>query len=165
MGCIDRIDHSEHLVMLAFHYADEIKGFSKLQKIIYLLQKESMLFNEYIDRRMFKFSNSRVGPICVDLYFDVEFHINMDRVETVDIEKDPLDHRELMYFYKYTILFDIIDKYDNKSLKTNGDGKKLGKELEQLVDDKYLIDFKRLVQEYNSMSLREILNYIGSRYL
>lgn len=150
MPPIDEIDRRTDVVFLLFHYAEEIQGVTKLQKLLFLIEEETKFFEEYEDDIAFNFAPYKMGPFSEHVYEEVEFLRQMKAIESKPLatESPSIDDVELQ----------------EKRFIITAKGKKIAKQLAGQLEPEYRTELSDLVEEYNSMTLRNLLEYVYTEY-
>ena len=150
MPKIDQIDRRTDVVFLLFRYAETIGGVTKLQKLLFLVEKETEFFNTYEDVVSFNFAPYKMGPFSENVYTEVQFLREMKAIETEPMKS------------KFGTEYD--DSLSNKRFTITEKGMKIATELETILEPKYRYELSELIEEYNSMDLRELLEYVYKEY-
>ncbi len=150
MPPIDEIDRRTDVVFLLFHFADEIRGVTKLQKLLFLVEQETEFFEEYEEDIAFNFAPYKMGPFSEHVYEELEFLLAMNA-----IEGRPLgDQNET----------EILGGLQEKRFVITDKGSKIAKGLADQLEAEYQSELVDLVEEYNRLSLKELLRYVYTEY-
>ena len=151
MARIDEIDRRTDVVFILFYYAENIRGVTKLQKLLFLIEQETEFFEEFKEDVAFNFAPYKMGPFSENVYTELEFLLQIDAIKTEPME------------------FAVEDKISestlgNKEFTVTPKGAKIAAELVEILDLTHAEELEELVEEYNSMSLTELLRYVYSTY-
>lgn len=162
MPLIDKIDRTTDVVILAFYYAQEIEGVTKVQKILYLIEKETDFWEKYKDKisEDLDFKAYDMGPFSEDVYDELELLLNIDVIEKEDMNIGASD----MYERKQYVPEEGSKGLSNKVFKLTAKGEKIGQALEELLDEKHAEELESKIREYNRMSLNTLLEYVYTNY-
>ncbi len=147
MPRIDQIDRRTDVVFILFHHARSIHGITKLQKLLFLVEEETEFFKEYGDELAFEFTAHKMGPFSQHVYEEIRFLQQLKAIETEPMPGEPDD-----------------EALTNKVFHISPKGEKIAVELSNRLEDKYDDELRKLVEEYNSMELRELLRYVYKEY-
>lgn len=147
MPRIDQIDRRTDVVFILFHHAGSIRGITKLQKLLFLVEEETEFFEEYGEELEFEFYAHKMGPFSEHVYEEIRFlqqlkAIEMEPMET-GTEEDDLTNQ----------VFHITKK-----------GEKIAAELVNQLEPEYNEELATLVGEYNELELRKLLRYVYAEY-
>lgn len=154
MPKIDEINNEKDLAFLLFHYTDEVKGKTELQKLIFLLQEETE-FGEQYENITFEFEPYKYGPFSQGVFDAMELLLSMGAIKAVD----PDDHSEIIRNDT-----DPADPYAGKKFVLTERGEKMTNELNAALDDHLQVEFEDLVAEFTNMPNRELLEYVYKQY-
>lgn len=151
MPRIDEIDRRTDVVFLLFYFAEQIRGVTKVQKLLFLVEQETEFFAEYRDDIAFNFAPYKMGPFSENVYEELQFLLQLDALEaealpeakTLQTPDSDLSHK----------CFEITPK-----------GEKIATELVEILESEYRSELEALVTEYNEMSLRKLLRYVYTEY-
>ena len=161
------------LCMIAIQGDDitgEIGGITRLQKLIFLLEKEYGIQSK--DDR-FEFTAYKAGPYSSNLYDDLEFLENIGHLKSEIVgeavqeevtEIDALNFEDLISA-ESDLGVGFADNYLERSFKLTDQGREKVKELMQ--DQTYGTIFegiRRIKSKYGNYSLQDILYYVYSKY-
>lgn len=149
MARIDEIDRRTDVVFILFYFAEQIRGVTKLQKLLFLVEQETEFFQEYEDDVAFNFAPYKMGPFSEAVYSELELLIQLSAIEC-----EPLESSD----------FESESELGNKEFQITAKGKKIARGLVAQLESEYQKELKSLVEEYNSMSLTELLQYVYSTY-
>ena len=147
MPRIDQIDRRTDVVFILFHHAGSIRGITKLQKLLFLVEEETKFFEEHGDELAFEFTAHKMGPFSKHVYEEVRFLQQLKAIETEPMEGESDD-----------------EELTNKVFHITPKGEKIASELSDRLDDQYDDELRELVTKYNSMELRELLRYVYRAY-
>lgn len=150
MPPIDEIDRRTDVVFLLFHYADEIRGVTKLQKLLFLVEQETEFFEDYEDDIAFNFAPYKMGPFSEHVYEELEFLLAMDAIES-----QPLAEQNAIK---------VLGDLQEKRFVITGKGSKIAQGLADQLESEYQSELADLVEEYNGRSLKELLRYVYTEY-
>ena len=151
MARIDEIDRRTDVVFILFYFAERVRGVTKLQKLLFLIEQETEFFEEYSDDVAFNFAPYKMGPFSDEVYSELEFLLQLSAIESEPLEKssDPNQSDRGLGNSKFYI---------------TSKGRKIAAQLVKLLEPEYEDELKELVMEYNSMQLKELLRYVYSEY-
>src|SRR6056297_1705007 len=87
MARIDEIDRRTDVVFILFYFADRIRGETKLQKLLFLIEQETEFFKQYEDDVAFNFAPYKMGPFSDEVYSEIEFLLQLSAIESEPMEK------------------------------------------------------------------------------
>lgn len=148
MPRIDQIDRRTDVVFILFHHAESIHGVTKLQKLLFLIEEETEFFEEYEDDLEFEFKAHKMGPFSKHVYEEIRFLQQLNAIRT-----EPMENGN-----------EGKDDLTNKVFHITPKGKKIASELANQLEAHYNEELAELVEKYNDMKLRELLNYVYSEY-
>lgn len=148
----DEITQQEDLAFLLFHYADEVGGITKLQKLLFLLQEETSFMGRY-EEVSFDFKPYHYGPFSDEVYDAVEFLRYMGAIEL--LEEEDLD--------------DLRDEEDwgelsGKRFVRTEKGEKMSDGVSDALDEDLDTEFGDVIDEYADMPLEDLLEYVYKQY-
>lgn len=147
MPRIDRIDRRTDVVFILFRHAGSIRGITKLQKLLFLVEKETDFFEKYGDEFAFEFNAHKMGPFSKHVYEEIRFLQQLKAIETEPMEDVGDD-----------------DTLTNNVFHINPKGEKIARELSNQLESKYDDELRALVEKYNPMELRDLLRYVYEKY-
>jgi len=147
MPRIDQIDRRTDVVFILFHHAGSIRGITKLQKLLFLVEEETEFFEEYGDKLAFEFSAHKMGPFSKHVYEEIRFLQQLKAIETKPMEGKP-----------------DVEGLTNKVFHITPKGEKIASELSNQLESKYDEELRALVEKYNPMELRDLLRYVYEEY-
>ncbi|GAB3676784.1 type II toxin-antitoxin system antitoxin SocA domain-containing protein [Halopiger thermotolerans] len=153
MTKIDTIDRETDLVFLSFYEAGDVDGLTKIQKLLFLLEQESELAEEYPDLS-FDFEAYDYGPFSEQVYDEIELLVNMGALEPVSPDYDISDYVDS----------DNSNEFAGKRFRLTEKGQKISRELSEIVDEETSQDLSDMMEHYNEMSTDEILEYVYEQY-
>jgi uncharacterized protein YwgA len=153
MPKIDEINEDTDLAFLLFHYAEEVEGITKLQKLIFLLEEETE-FNYFHEKVNIEFEPYKYGPFSEQVYDELELLLSMGVVEEVETEYE---------------LDDIRNKEDSsshasKKFVLTERGQKAATEVNRALEDEVQTQFEEVIEEYTEMDLETLLEYVYRQY-
>jgi len=148
MPRIDQIDRRTDVVFILFHYAGTIRGITKLQKLLFLIEKETEFFEECGDDLAFEFYEHKMGPFSEHVYEELRFLQQLNAIETEPMEGEEGDP----------------DALTNKVFTITPKGEKIAAELAGHLEDEYNEELAELVAKYNPMELRKLLHHVYTEY-
>jgi DNA-binding PadR family transcriptional regulator len=148
MPRIDQIDRRTDVVFILFHHAESIRGITKLQKLLFLIEEETEFFEEYGDEIAFEFGAHKMGPFSEHVYEELRFLQQLNAIET-----EPMEGED-----------DDPDALTNKVFTITPKGEKIAAELASQLDEEYNEELAELVAEYNPMELTELLRRVYNEY-
>lgn len=147
MPRIDRIDRRTDVVFILFHHAGSIRGITKLQKLLFLVEKETEFFEKYGEEIRFEFTAHRMGPFSKHVYEEIRFLQQLKAIESEPMEAKP-----------------NLEGLTNKVFHITPKGEKIAAELSNQLESKYNDELRVLVEKYNPMDLRDLLQYVYEEY-
>lgn len=147
MPRIDQIDRRTDVVFILFYHAGSIRGITKLQKLLFLVEEETEFFEQYGDKLAFEFAAHKMGPFSEHVYEEIRFLQQLQAIETEPMEGGPHD-----------------EGLTNKVFHITQKGEKIASELSNQLETKYDEELKSLVERYNPMELRDLLRYVYKEY-
>ncbi len=150
MPKIDEIDRRTDVVFIVFHFAEEISGVTKVQKLLFLIEQETEFFQEYEEKVAFNFAPYKMGPFSENVYQELQFLLELDAIEAERWDDGT----------------DIASTADlgNKRFTITPKGQKIAAQLVEVLEPEHEEELRTLVEQYNSMSLDELLKYVYSEY-
>lgn len=166
MAKIDNIDRPTDSMFLLFHYADEVVGITKVQKLMFLIENETEFGNKYSDRISYHFEAYKMGPFSPEVYTQIELLLSMKAIETEDMRKTASEGREMKEWYKSNEWIEEpgSEGLSYKVFRTTEKGHKIGEALARVIDEQMRSELKEVIQQYNSMPLRQLLQYVYTEY-
>lgn len=147
MPRIDQIDRRTDVVFILFHHARSIRGVTKLQKLLFLVEEETEFFAEYGDKLAFEFSAHKMGPFSQHVYEEIRF---LDQLKAIEVEPMEGESDE--------------SGLTNKVFHITPKGEKIASGLSAQLEAEYEEELKALVEKYNPMELRDLLRYVYEEY-
>jgi hypothetical protein len=151
MARIDEIDRRTDVVFILFYFAKRVRGVTKLQKLLFLVEQETEFFEEYEDDVAFNFAPYKMGPFSDEVYSELEFLLQLSAIES-----EPMD--------KPAGVGQADSALGNKEFQITSKGEKIAAQLVEVLEPEYAEELEELVAEYNSMELKELLRYVYSEY-
>lgn len=150
MGRINTIDRRADVVFLLLHYTEGIRGITKLQKLLFLIEQETEFFKAYGDVVAFEFAPYKMGPFSEHVYEEVEFLIALNALTTKPLETTPICSTE--------------SELTGKAFSLTPKGQKIAAELATQLEPRYQTELEEFASEYNERSLRDLLQYVYATY-
>lgn len=150
MPRIDEIDRRTDAVFILFHYAGSVRGVTRVQKLLFLVEQETEFFQEYESEIAFNFAPYKMGPFSQGVYKELQFMLHMDALETVEMEDAPGPT--------------LSGELSNKEFRITSKGRKIASQLAELLEPKYQQEVQTIVEEHNNQPLRELLRYVHTEY-
>lgn len=147
MPRIDQIDRRTDVVFILFYYAGSIHGVTKLQKLLFLVEKETQFFEEHGNKLDFEFTAHKMGPFSKHVYEEIRFLEQLRAIETESMEEESGD-----------------EDLTNEIFHITPKGEKIASELCNQLDPEHDEELEALVKKYNRMELRELLRYVYTEY-
>lgn len=147
MPRIDKIDRRTDVVFILFHYAESIRGVTRLQKLLFLVEKETSFFGEYGEDLQFGFYAHKMGPFSENVYEELRFLKQLQAIET-----EPLSGKN------------SETEFTDKKLFLTPKGEKIAIELARLLESSYNEELESIVERYNQMTLQDLLRYVYTEY-
>lgn len=160
MSKIDTIDRSTDALLLLFHNAGEIEGVTKIQKLLFLIENETEFGEQYADEISFDFEAYKMGPFSPLVYNEIELLLNMRAIEKDSRKIGPSDNWEIRNYMPDS----GSEGLSNQLYKTTSKGHTIGRELEKIIDEDMANELEEIIQKYNSMPLRQLLEYVYTNY-
>lgn len=154
-----KVDKKTDVVLLMLEAVDEIETVIKFQKILFLMHKDTTLFEtrELCDLK-FEFNTMKTGPVSMDLYDELMMLENIGLIELREIQHDATDEYERVR----TVKGDDPGHLVSKSFSLTDNGKKKTEELE--VSSNVKNELQEFVQDKNRLSVRMILEDVYERF-
>lgn len=150
MPPIDRIDRRTDVVLILFRLAKEVKGVTKLQKLLFLIEQETEFFEEYESEVAFKFAPYRMGPFSKEVYSEIRFLLELGAITQEPWTGAPA-------------AMESVD-LGHKRFVVTSKGEKIGHQLYEILEADYQTELEEIVEEYNDLPLRELLRYVYTEY-
>lgn len=151
MARIDEIDRRTDVVFILFYFAEQIRGVTKLQKLLFLVEQETDFFQEYEDDVAFNFAPYKMGPFSDEVYSELEFLLQLSAIES-----EPMDNA--------TGLETSDSALGNNTFQLTTKGEKIAAQLVEILDPEHEVELREIVMEYNNMGLKELLRYVYTEY-
>jgi len=152
MARIDTIDRESDLAFLLFHLAGDVDGMTRLQKLLFLLEKESE-FSDIHEEISFDFEAYKYGPFSELVYDEVEFLLNLGALEAVEPDYE-MENLEV----------DKEDELRGKRFRLTEKGQKICAELSDILGEETENNMEQVVNKYSDMNTNELLEYVYSQY-
>lgn len=160
MARINSIDRPTDAAFLLFHIAEEVEGITKIQKLLFIIEEETIFGEKYGREIEFDFNPYKMGPFSAQVYDEISLLLNMNAIEKQDMNKSRSDAWE---FEQYTEE-KSSNELANKKFTITEKGKKIGRELEEYLDEDVFEDLESTIEEMNSLSLDGLLEYVYTEY-
>lgn len=160
MARIDSIDRPTDAAFLLFHIAEEIEGITKVQKLLFIIEEETLFGEKYGREIDFDFNPYKMGPFSPKVYDEVSLLLNMNAIEKEELDKS---HSDAWEFEDYTKQKSSNELAGQRFIITQK-GKKIGQELENYLEPQVFEDLKDTVEKKNSLSLNVLLEYVYTEY-
>ena len=160
MAKIDNIDRPTDAAFLLFHYAENINGITKVQKLFFLIENETRFGANYSDVIKLGFRPYKMGPFSPEVYKQVELLLSMDAIEASPASGSSSEGFELRSIEPET----GSEGLSHKSFRTTEKGHKIGAALSNILSKEEVKDMRKKVEYYNSMPLRQLLEYVYKNY-
>lgn len=151
MPRIDEIDRRTDVVFILFYFADTIHGVTKVQKLLFLIEKETQFFEEYQEDVAFNFAPYKMGPFSESVYEELQFLLQLNAIKS-----EPLENASSMSPNDSDL--------SNKQFTITRKGEKIASQLVELLESEYQDELEQIIDEYNARSLTELLRYIYTEY-
>ena len=152
MARIDKIDREADLAFLLFHLAGDVDGMTRLQKLLFLIEKESE-FNDIHEEISFDFESHHYGPFSELVYDEVRFLLSLGALETVEPDYE-MENYETNH----------DDDLSGKRFRLTEKGEKICSQLGKILDDEVEKSMKDVVEEYSEMTNDDLLEYVYTQY-
>ena len=150
MPRIDKIDRRTDVVFLLFHHAKKIRGVTKVQKLLFLIEKETEFFDEYKESIAFNFAPYKMGPFSEHVYEELEFLLGLDAIEATSLDEPVRAHTD--------------QDLGQKEFTITPKGEKIASQLSSQLESKYDDEIADIVQSYNNKPLKDLLKYVYQEY-
>ncbi|MFH1549939.1 MAG: hypothetical protein ABIH04_05210 [Planctomycetota bacterium] len=171
------IKNRSEAVLLLFFAEDNvlkenapIEGITRLEKMVFLIEKESNLLRKLGQKGEFGFRPYKMGPFSSEIYDEVDFLESLGLVNSrMSGKKQPAESVETENFLDEQML----DKYQKEDIshddtervyKLTEKGKEIARGLFESLpeqEQEFLVNLKK---KFNRMSLRQLLRYIYKKY-
>ncbi|WP_440009171.1 DUF4065 domain-containing protein [Halomicrococcus sp. SG-WS-1] len=151
MPRIDEIDRRTDVVFILFYFGEQIRGVTKVQKLLFLVEQETEFFEEYESDVAFNFAPYKMGPFSEHVYEELHFLLQLDAIEAEKISAHGSEENE-------------DTDLSNKKFEITPKGQKIATELVDILDEEYQEEIRKLVAQYNEQPLRELLQYVYTEY-
>lgn len=155
-------------LMVLLLYANEgkdIRGITKLEKLIYLLLKEGS-FEDYSDIiKEYTYKPYDFGPYSEGVYDNIEALKSMNLLEVREEKFENFKEVVDGMIYKYNEDEEYLPKQKTVEIyKLNDRGKKVAEHLEKTLTSNEKRNIEGIKDRYNEMSLKELLQYVYTKY-
>ena len=151
MARIDEIDRRTDVVFILFYFAERVRGVTKLQKLLFLIEQETEFFKQYEDDVAFNFAPYKMGPFSDEVYSEIEFLLQLSAIESEPMEK-PAGTGQ------------ANSLLENKEFQITSKGEKIAAQLVEVLEPEYVRELESLITRYNSMDLKQLLQHVYSEY-
>jgi hypothetical protein len=165
------------LALLHANYDDdttvinEIEGITRLEKLIFLAQKEEKITIENEGKKdNFDFIPFKMGPWSSDVYDEVDFLESMGLLEKRGTqENEPVNqaHDEMLFneaiLDKYQKSYPTLDN-EMESYRLTVKGIEIAKKLWERLDNDECEKLKKIKKKFNKMNLKQLLRYVYTKY-
>jgi DNA-binding PadR family transcriptional regulator len=147
-----------------------IVGITRLEKLIFLVKKESSILTALPSEDDFNFRPYRMGPFTPEVYDEIDFLESLGLVESRKVGQDKnVEAVEDNLFFSNQILDkyqkkEVLDTGETREYRLSAEGKKVAKKIfDELPDGekRFLMNLKR---KFNDMDLKQLLRYIYQKY-
>lgn len=165
-------------LLLALLYAPDeskkqapIEGITRLEKLLFLIKKETPLFSNTLKEKDFNFVPFRMGPWTQEVYDETDFLESLGLVSKRDLGKSsPEDGAHTFE------LFDsmVLAKYQKNEYVNNADsvekfeltekGQSIASQVWAKLTDAEKEELSRIKKKFNRMNLRQFLRYVYKKY-
>ncbi|MDS0261877.1 DUF4065 domain-containing protein [Haloarcula sp. S1CR25-12] len=130
---------------------ESIRGVTKLQKLLFLIEQETEFFEEYENDIAFNFAPYKMGPFSERVYEELHFLLQLGAIEATPMDDGPLAG---------------VDDNDlsNKEFSITPKGKKIASQLVEILEPEYQSEIENLVESYGDLSLPELLEVVYTSY-
>lgn len=160
MGKIDEIDRPTDTLFILFYFAREIRGITKVQKLLFIIEEETNFGEKYRDKITLDFEGYKMGPFSPEVYDEIEFLLNLGALEKEPIEHKGMDNYEIEKFDKE----EGSEGLSGKLFRITDKGDMIAEDLISLIDEEDEKQLKNKITKYNSMTLMELLEYVYLNY-
>lgn len=171
------IKNKSHLILALLHTPDilekenaPIEGITRLEKMIFLINKETKILSNLPKGDSFEFKPYKMGPFSSQIYDEVDF---LEALQLIDSQKTSSDVS--LGLIEEKLFFDdqILDKYqknepvdieESKIYKLTSRGREVAKKIFDSLpkeDRDFLINLKK---KFNHMNLKQFLRYVYKKY-
>lgn len=150
MPRIDEIDRRTDVVFIVFYFAESIRGVTKVQKILFLIEHETEFFEEYSEDVGFNFAPYKMGPFAEGVYEEIHFLLQLNAIEAQTMPDSSIDQAD--------------SELSHKEFTITSKGEKIASQLVEILEPEFQQELEELVERYNSMSLTELLRHVYTEY-
>lgn len=150
MPRIDEIDRRTDVVFILFRFAEKIRGVTKVQKLLFLIEQETGFFQDHEDTIAFNFAPYKMGPFSEHVYEELQFLLQLDAIEAEDLQQS---HAPI-----------LASELSNKEFSITQKGEKIASQLVELLEPEHRHEVQMTITEYNQKSLTELLRYVYTEY-
>lgn len=148
MPRIDQIDRPTDSLLLLFSYSPTIRGVTRVQKLLFLLNHETKYGDVQKDSVLFEFEPYKMGPFAAEIYEELDFLLEIGAIES----KTP-DSSSVSDEWSEGEVFVLTNK-----------GKKISRQLRDILPKEVDSDLHQFVQRYSNMELKQLLRYVYDQY-
>jgi len=155
-------------LMVLLLYANEgkdIRGITKLEKLIYLLLKEGS-FEDYSDiLKEYTYKPYDFGPYSEGVYDNIEALKSMNLLEVREEKFENFKEVVDGMIYRYLEGEEYLPEQKTVEIyRLNERGKKVAEHLEKTMTPDEKRNIEDIKDKYNRMSLKELLHYVYIKY-
>ncbi|WP_324666074.1 DUF4065 domain-containing protein [Haloarcula sediminis] len=129
---------------------ESIRGVTKLQKLLFLIEQETEFFEEYEEDIAFNFAPYKMGPFSEKVYEELHFLLQMGAIEATPMDDGPLAG--------------VDDDLSNKEFSITPKGEKIASQLVEILEPEYQTELTEIVESYGDLSLSELLEVVYTSY-
>lgn len=171
------IKNRTHLILALLYAASDvekelgaIEGITRLEKLLFLVNKESRLSQWQNTSEQFNFKPYLMGPFSSDIYDEIDFLESLDLISSKKTGANPpAESVEDQLFFSNQILDkyqknEIVNKDETRVYQLTAKGKQRAKKIfDSLPQDEkdFLINLKK---KYGRLTLKQLLRYIYQKY-
>ena len=153
------------VLLLYANEGEEIRGITKLEKLIYLLLEEGD-FKNYPDIvEEYTYKPYDFGPYSEGVYDNIEA---LKSMSMIDIREKKFENfREVVdgMIYKYDEDVKYIPEQKTVEIyRLNDRGRKVAEHLKKILSPDEKKNIEDIKDKYNKMSLKELLQYVYTKY-
>lgn len=165
-------------LLLALLYAPDssigtapIEGITRLEKLLFLIKKETQLFKNNLHDKDFNFVPYRMGPWTQEVYDETDFLESLGLLNKQSIgKKSPEDDVHTAQLFdsmvltkyqknEYSPAQDVVEKFE-----LTQKGLDAAKSVWSKMTDQEKAEIIRIKRAFNRMNLRQFLRYVYKKY-
>lgn len=146
MPPIDQIDRKTDTMLLLFSFVPRIRGVTRVQKLLFLLNEETKYAEVYGAPVLFEFEPYDMGPFAVEVYEELEF---LEEINAITIDGPDRGNNSDKAPQVFTL---------------TGKGEKIANQLQGVLDPDVSEDLGEFVNEYADRDLENLLRYVYGEY-